>query len=139
VAERIEIDAKDVLEKYVELIRQTGGRGPQDVTDLPAPKHVVKEILLFVLRNAPRDSDVTAMKRAFLALATFQDLKEWAKNSLDRWDVAMERRTGPSMSDAELSKIARDVVSVGAALDSVQEQIEIERAHLTDELAKAGF
>ena len=138
MAERIEIDAKEVLDKYIALIRKTGGRSPQDVSDLPAPKPVIKAVLLHVLRIAPRDADVAPIKQAYLALATFQDQEGVAKVSLDGWLERMTEQSDPSMSDAELRAVAQRTGSVRAFLDSIEEQVEAERALLTDELAKAG-
>ena len=80
---RVEFDAKDVLDKYIALIKRTGGQGPQDIARLPAPKGVIKDVLLNVLRKASPDKDATAVKQAFILLATFQDLPILASGSID--------------------------------------------------------
>jgi hypothetical protein len=71
MAERVEIDAREVLDKYIALIRKTGGRSPQDLSELPAPKPVIKAVLLHVLKIAPREADVTPIKQAFFGACHF--------------------------------------------------------------------
>jgi phosphatidylserine/phosphatidylglycerophosphate/cardiolipin synthase-like enzyme len=139
VAERKEFDAKEVLDKYIALIRRTGGRGPQDVSDLPAPKSVIKAVLLHVLQLAPKDSDIAPMKRAFLYLAEFQDQQKAAKASIDTWLTGIDNQTNSQSSDAALREAAQKTVSVRGFLNSLEEQIEAERKSLADELVKAGF
>ena len=139
MAERVEFDAKDVLDRYIVLVRKTGGRSPQDVSDLPAPKPVIKAVLLHVLKLASRDSDLTPLKEAYVTLAIFQDQKGAAKDSIDGWLEQMTEITDPSMTNAELRAAAQKTASVRSFLVSIDEQVAAERALLADELVKAGF
>jgi hypothetical protein len=133
---RVEFDAKDVLDKYVTLIKRTGGHGPQDIARLPAPKSVIKDVLLNVLRKASPDMDATAVKQAFILLATFQDLPILASGSIDDWLDSMTEKSDPPM---ESKPKPTHAVSPKDRLDSVEERMELERATLAEELAKAGF
>jgi hypothetical protein len=133
---RVEFDAKDVLDKYVALIKRTGGQGPQDIARLPAPKGVIKDVLLNVLRKASPDMDATAVKQAFILLATFQDLPILASGSIDDWLDSMTEKSDPPM---ESEPKPTHTVSPKDRLDSVEERMELERATLAEELAKAGF
>jgi hypothetical protein len=133
---RVEFDAKDVLDKYIALIKRTGGQGPQDIARLPAPKGVIKDVLLNVLRKASPDMDATAVKQAFILLATFQDLPILASGSIDDWLDSMTEKSDPPM---ESNPKPAHTVSPKDRLDSVEERMELERATLAEELAKAGF
>jgi len=81
MSDRVEIDAKDVLDKYIALIRRTEGRSLQDVSALPVSKAVLKAILLHVLKNAPQGSNLTPIKRAYLELAVFSGPAERRKSN----------------------------------------------------------
>jgi hypothetical protein len=136
---RVEFDAKDVLDRYIALIKRTGGQGPQDIARLPAPKDVIKDVLLHVLRKASPDMDATTVKEAFMQLATFQDLPNLAGSSIDDWPDRMTNTSNPPMESNSLPKAAQDTVSLKSRLDSVEERMELERATLAEELARAGF
>ncbi len=137
--QRVEIDAKEVLDKYIALIRKTKDRRPQDESNLPAPKSVIKAVLLHVLKIAPHDSNLEPLKMAYLELANFQDQKAVSKESIEGWLARMKDNTNPSMSDAELRAAAGTTVSVRGFLDSIEEKVGAERALLADELVEAGF
>src|SRR5262249_50116275 len=136
---RVEFDAKDVLDRYIALIKRTGGQGPQDIARLPAPKDVIKDVLLHVLRKASPDMDATTVKQAFMLLATFQDLPNLASGSIDDWLDHMTDTSDPPMQSSSLPKAAQHTVSLKGRLDSVEERMELERATLAEELARAGF
>ena len=136
---RVEFDAKDVLDRYIALIKRTGGEGPQDIAKLPAPKDVIKEVLLDVLRKAPPDLDATPIKRAFILLASFQDLNNLASAATDEWSDRINETTDSSMDSDSLLKAAQETVSLRGYLDSLEERMEVERAELAEELARAGF
>jgi hypothetical protein len=136
---RVEFDAKDVLDRYIALIKRTGGQGPQDIARLPAPKDVIKDVLLHVLGKASPDMDATTVKEAFMQLATFQDLPNLAGSSIDDWPDRMTNTSNPPTESNSLPKAAQDTVSLKSRLDSVEERMELERATLAEELARAGF
>src|SRR5215470_6703229 len=133
---RVEFDAKDVLDRYIALIKRTGGEGPQDIAKLPAPKDVIKEVLLHVLRKAPPDLDATPIKRAFILLASFQDLHNLASAATDEWSDRINETTDSSMDSDSLLKVAQETVSLRGYLE---ERMEVERAELAEELARAGL
>jgi hypothetical protein len=135
---RGEFDAKDVLDRYIALIKRTGGQGPQDIARLPAPKDVIKDVLLDVLRKASPDMDATPVKQAFMLLATFQDLPNLASGSVDNWPDGMTETFDPGMDSTSPHKAAHEKVSRKSYLDSVEERIELEGAALAEELARAG-
>src|SRR5262249_11146988 len=118
---RGEFDAKDVLDRYIALIKRTGGQGPQDIARLPAPKDVIKDVLLDVLRKALPDMDATPVKQAFMLLATFQDLPHLASGSVDDWLDSMTETLDPR--SASPHKAVHDTVSRKSYLDSVEEQM----------------
>ena len=136
---RGEFDAKDVLDRYIALIKRTGGKGPQDIARLPAPKDVIKDVLFDVLRKASPDMDTTPVKQAFMLLATFQDLPNLTSGSVDNWPDGMTETADPGMDSASSHKAAHEKVSRKSYLDSVEERIELEGAALAEELARAGF
>ena len=135
---RVEFDAKDVLDKYVTLIKRTGGQGPQDIARLPAPKDVIKDVLFDVLRKASPDMDTTPVKQAFMLLATFQDLPNLTSGSVDNWPDGMTETADPGTDSTSPHKAAHEKVSRKSYLDSVEERIELEGAALAEELARAG-
>ena len=108
-------DAKDVLDRYIALIKRTGGQGPQDIGRLPAPKDVIKDVLLHVLGKASPDMDATTVKEAFMQLATFQDLPNLAGSSIDDWPDRMTDTSNPPMESSSLPKGAQDTFSLKAA------------------------
>jgi hypothetical protein len=136
---RVEFDAKDVLDRYIALIKRTGGQGPQDIARLPAPKDVIKNVLLDALRKASPDIHATPVKQAFMLLATFQDLPNLASGSVDDWLDSMTETFDPRMGSASPHKAVHDTVIRKSYLDSVEEQMELEGAALAEELARAGF
>ena len=133
----VEFDAKDVLDRYIALIKRTGGQGPQDIARLPAPKYVIKDVLLDVLRKASPDMDTTPVKRAFVLLATFQDPPDFGIGSVDDW---LDRFTesSDSVQSASPHRAAHETLSRNY-LASVEERMELEGAALAEELARAGF
>jgi len=136
---RVEFDPKDVLDRYIALIKRTGGQGPQDIDRLPAHKDVIKGVLLDVLRKASPNMDATPVKQAFMLLATFQDLPNLASGSVDDWLDSMTETFDPRVDSASPHKAVHDTVSRKSYLDSVEEQMELEGAALAEELARAGF
>ena len=137
---RVEFDPKDVLDRYIALIKRTGGQGPQDIARLPAPKDVIKNVLLDVLRKASPNMYATPVKQAFMLLSTFQDLPNLASGSVDDWlDDSMTETFDPHMDSASPHKAVHNTVSRKSYLDSVEEQMELEGAALAEELARAGF
>jgi len=134
-----QFDAKEVLDRYIALIKRTGAQGPQDIGRLPAPKDVIKDVLLDVLRKASPDTNTTPVKQAFILLATFQDLRNSATGSVDDWLDPMTETFNPGMDNASPQQSGRDTVSRKSYFDSVQEQMELEGAALAEELARAGF
>jgi len=108
---RGEFDGKDVLDRYIALIKRTGGQGPQDIARLPAPKDVIKDVLLDVLRKASPDMDATPVKQAFMLLATFQDLPNLTSGSVDNWPDGMTETADPGMDSTSPHKAAHEKVS----------------------------
>ena len=51
----------------------------------------------------------------------------------------MNETTDPSMDSDSLLKAAQETVSLRGYLDSLEERMEVERAELAEELARAGF
>ena len=83
--------------------------------------------------------DATTVKQAFMLLATFQDLPNLASGSIDDWLDSMTETFDPRVDSASLPKAAQHTVSLKGRLDSVEERMELERATLAEELARAGF
>src|SRR5262249_148673 len=134
---RVEFDAKEVLDRYIELIKRTGGEGPQDIAKLPAPKDVIKDVLLHVLRKATPDLDATTIKRGFIVLAAFQDLNNLASAATDEWSDRINETADPSMDSDSLLKAAQERASRRGYLEALEERMEVERAELAEELARA--
>src|SRR5262245_56044347 len=107
----VEFDTKDVLDRYIALIKHTGGQGPQDIARLPAPKDVIKDLLLDVLRKASPNMDATPVKQAFMLLATFQDQPNLASGSVDDWLDSMTETFDPRVDSASPHKAVQDTVS----------------------------
>jgi hypothetical protein len=139
MSDRVEIDAREVLDRYIDLIKRTGGGGSQDVSALPASKAVIKAILMHVLRNAPKGSDLAPIKHAYLELAVFQDQRSAAVQTIDSWLERVSADAHSSMTDAELQVVAQKTVGVQSFMDSVEKKIEQERALLEAELIGAGL
>jgi hypothetical protein len=133
---RVEFDAKDVLDRYIALIKRTGGQGPQDIARLPAPKGVIKDVLLNVLRKASPDMDATVVKRAFILLATFQDPPILANGSIDDCLDSMTEKSDPPMkaSPNRHTRLAQKTAST-----QLKSGRNLPGATLAEELAKAGF
>jgi hypothetical protein len=134
-----EFDAKDMLDRYIALIKRTGGQGPQDIARLPAPKDVIKDVLLDVLRKASPDMDTTPVKRAFVLLATFQDPPDFGIGSVDDWLDRFTESSDSEMQSASPHRAAHETPSRKSYLASVEERMELEGAALAEELARAGF
>ncbi|MFM9850955.1 MAG: hypothetical protein ACKVP3_28000 [Hyphomicrobiaceae bacterium] len=70
----IEVDARDVLEKYAALVKRHPKGAIGDASDLPYPKHLIKIVLRGMIDRAGTEQHMQEVfKEAYIGLAAFQE------------------------------------------------------------------
>lgn len=69
-----EYDAKDVLERYLIVLRAPSKCLLRDVSELPYPKEVIKAVLTHSIELAADREIRELLKSAYISLADFQDM-----------------------------------------------------------------
>jgi hypothetical protein len=127
-----ELDPRDVLEKYVAVLREPGGAVVRDVSELAHPKEAIRIVLQHCIRTAADDAAREFLHNAYASLSNFQQISEAEREAL-----AILNGMGPLASDERsklFSKQARQLTHVAAPLQAVLDRITAEHAVLSQEL-----
>lgn len=126
-----EFDPREVLEKYVALLREPGPTVVRSTTELAHPKESIRNVLQHCIR-AESDRETRAyLHDAYLSLSNFQEIGDADKEAL-----AVVTDMGPIAAEGSklFDKQARQITHVAAPLRSLLDRVTSERAVLAQEL-----
>jgi hypothetical protein len=129
----VEIYVADVLQKYIELLKQSRSGTMRDASFLPYPKDVIKAALQGLLeRLAPDEAEARdAVMTAYMRLCDFPE-----NLSNDEWDAAdIMRRIfiGGTSDDANMAR-GKLTLEVGATYERLMQRQAAECTQLAKEL-----
>jgi hypothetical protein len=126
-----EFDPRDVLERYVAVLREPGGSVVRDASELAHPKEAIRIVLQHCIKTAADEESRDFLRNAYISLSNFQAISELEKEAL-----TVLNGVGPlGVEGSKLfSKQARQITHVAAPLQSLLDRVTEELAVLTQEL-----
>jgi hypothetical protein len=123
----VEVDARDVLEKYVATLRAPGASVVRNSNELAYSKDIIKSVLKGALQLADDPATRERLKIAFLDLADFQPLSDEECKAV----AAMSGLGGTAELDCEaLTEQVRVVAIYGDRYQAVVDRSNAEREAL---------
>ena len=126
-----DFDPREVLEKYVALLRTEPAMAVRDVSELAHPKESIRNVLQHCIRTEA-DQDARAyLRNAYVSLGGFQHISDADKEAL-----TVLSEMGPIAAEGSklFDKQARQITHVAAPLRSLLDRVTSERAVLAQEL-----
>jgi hypothetical protein len=126
-----DIDPREVLEKYVALLREPANSVVRDASELAHPKEAIRIVLQHCIRTAADREARDFLRNAYTSLSNFQTISEAEKEAL-----AVLSGIGPLGAEGTklFSKQAREITHVAAPLQGLLERVSAELAVLTQDL-----
>jgi len=126
-----ELDAREVLEKYVAILRDSSNSVVRDVSELAHPKEVIRAVLQHCIRTAADREGLEFLRNAYLSLSNFQQMTDAEKEAL-----SVLTGMGPLATEGSklFGKQARQITHVATPLQSVLDRVTAELAVLAQEL-----
>jgi hypothetical protein len=126
-----EFDAREVLERYVALLREPATSVVRDASELAHPKEAIRIVLQHCIRTAADPAQRDFLRNAYTSLSNFQAISEAEKEAL-----AVLSGMGPLAAEGSklFGKQARQITHVAAPLQSLLDRVTAELAVLTQEL-----
>jgi hypothetical protein len=126
-----EFDPREVLEKYVAVLRDQGSAVVRDVTELAHSKEAIRIVLQHCIKTAADQESREFLRNAYVSLSNFQPISEVEKEAL-----TVLSGVGPLGAEGTrlFSKQARQITHVAAPLQSLLDRVTAELAVLTQEL-----
>jgi len=126
-----ELDAREVLEKYVAILRDSSNSVVRDVSELAHPKEVIRAVLQHCIRTAADREGLEFLRNAYVSLSNFQQMTDAEKEAL-----SVLTGMGPLATEGSklFGKQARQITHVATPLQSVLDRVTAEHAVLTQEL-----
>jgi hypothetical protein len=130
------IDARDVIGKYgavLSTLHRHSLSTIHDVSDLPYPKQVIRQVLREALSRFPADKN-EAIKSGYILLAEFQELTAEEKNAL-----AISDLSDPGASVDAIREEAKRISSSAVCLERVEGRVQNEQLELVQDLKSLGL
>jgi len=126
-----EFDPREVIERYVALLREAGDSLVRDASELAHPKEAIRIVLQHCIRTASDREAREFLRNAYASLSNFQAITDDEKEAL-----AVLSGVGPLGPEGSklFSKQARQITHVAAPLQAVLDRVSSELAVLTQEL-----
>jgi hypothetical protein len=126
-----EFDPREVLERYVAVLREPGAAVVRDATELAHPKEAIRIVLQHCIRTAVDPDQRDFLRNAYVSLSNFQAINELEKEAL-----TVLNGMGPLATEGSklFGKQARQITHVAAPLQSLLDRVTAELAVLTQEL-----
>lgn len=126
-----EFDPRDVLEKYIALLREPGNSVVRDASELAHPKDAIRFVLQHCIRTASDGETRDFLRNAYISLSNFQTMTDAEKEA-----VGLLNEVGPLGPEGSnlFSKQARQITHVAAPLQAVLDRVKDELAILVQEL-----
>ncbi len=131
-----EIDAADVLSKYLMMRQSSHSSMIMDENNLPYPKAIIKAVLLHCLKLSPASPQNELLRSAYVGLAEYQTLTEDEATALQDWNSATEN-VHEFLSDEESLNRAKRLSRVGDRVMSINRRVTLETESLIQELKYA--
>jgi hypothetical protein len=126
-----EFDPREVLERYVAVLREPGPAVVRNASELAHPKEAIRIVLQHCIRTATDEETREFLREAYASLSNFQQVSDAEKEAL-----AVLSGMGPLAAEGSklFDKQARQITHVAAPLQSVLDRVTAERAVLAQEL-----
>jgi hypothetical protein len=126
-----EFDPREVLERYLAVLREPGNAPVRDATELAHPKEAIRIVLQHCIRTTADRDQRDFLCNAYTSLSNFQSISELEKEAL-----AVLREMGPLAAEGSklFGKQARQITHVAAPLQALLDRVTAELAVLTQEL-----
>jgi hypothetical protein len=126
-----EFDPRQVLERYVALLRQPGNSVVRDVSELAHPKEAIRIVLQHCIRTAADRESRDFLRNAYTSLSNFQSMSDAEREAL-----AVLSEMGPLATEGSklFSKQARQITHVAVPLQALLDRVSAELAVLTQGL-----
>jgi hypothetical protein len=126
-----QFDPREVLERYVAVLREPGNAVVRDSEELAHPKEAIRIVLQHCIRTATDRGQRDFLRNAYMSLSNFQSISELEKEAL-----AVLSDVGPLADEGSklFGKQARQITHVAAPLQSLLDRVTQELAVLTQEL-----
>ncbi|HEX5958564.1 MAG TPA: hypothetical protein VFY92_07900 [Hyphomicrobiaceae bacterium] len=126
-----ELDPREVLEKYVAVLREPASSVVRNESELAHPKEAIRIVLQHCIRTATNDEAREFLHNAYASLSNFQQISDAEQEAL-----AVLLGMGPLATEGSklFSKQARQITHVAAPLQSILDRVTAEHAVLTQEL-----
>jgi len=126
-----EFDPRDVLEKYVAVLREPAGSVVRDASELAHPKEAIRIVLQHCIKTAVDRESRDFLRNAYVSLSNFQPISDLEKEAL-----SVLNGVGPLGAEGSklFSKQARQITHVAAPLQSLLDRVTAELAVLMQEL-----
>jgi hypothetical protein len=126
-----EFDPREVLERYVAVLREPGTAVVRDATELAHPKEAIRIVLQHCIRTAVDRDQRDFLKNAYVSLSNFQPI-----NELEREALKVLNGMGPLAAEGSslFGKQARQITHVATPLQSLLDRVTAELAVLMQEL-----
>jgi hypothetical protein len=126
-----DFDPREVLEKYVALLREPGATVVRDALELAHPKESIRNVLQHCIRTEGDQDAREYLRNAYVSLGSFQDISDADKEAL-----AVLSEMGPIATEGSklFDKQARQITHVAMPLRSLLDRVTSERAVLAQEL-----
>jgi hypothetical protein len=128
---KVQLDPREVLEKYVAILQAQGGTVVRNVSELAHPKEAIRIVLQHCIRTAASDEARAFLHNAYASLSNFQEISDAEREALD-----VLNGMGPLADQGSkmFSKQAREITHVAGPLQSLLDRVTDEHAVLTQEL-----
>jgi hypothetical protein len=126
-----DFDPREVLERYVAILREPARPVVRDVAELAHPKEAIRLVLQHCIRTAVDAEAREFLRHAYASLSAFQEISDAEKEAL-----AIVDGMGPVATEGSklFDKQARQITHIAAPLQSLLDRVTAERAVLTQEL-----
>ena len=126
---------RDVLDRYSALLSSMpkSGKGlVRNISELPYPKRIIKQVLLDLLTGAHDAKERNAIEVAYINLASFQEMTTEEDEAVRKWDEVM--RADPATTNSK--ELAQRIVGAGDAYRRVVDRYVAEQTELYNEIKK---
>lgn len=126
-----ELDPREVLERYVALLREPSDSVVRDVSELAHPKEAIRVVLQHCIRTAADREGLEFLRNAYASLSNFQHMTDTEKEAL-----AILTGMGPLASEGSklFGKQARQITHVATPLQGLLDRVSAELAVFTQDL-----
>ncbi len=132
-----QIDPAHVLSSYANLLMKDEGAFVRDIEELPYPKDVIKQVLIYCIGVA-NDQNRAFLAGAYVRLAIFQPLSSQEKDALAKSQWLTGLNDVSQLSNDELKDAAKKAETAQSVVATLSKRVTTESAALANELKAAN-